>query len=83
MPSGWGVFSKKLLCVVGHSMANGFRVWLSSTFVGSLIALIKLLFFSLNEQEWTQLFATKNCDYYTICLSHFGLLQQDAMDWVA
>lgn len=42
VPSGYGVFSRKLLCVVGPFMANGFRVWLSWTFVYSPIVLTKL-----------------------------------------
>lgn len=41
---GCGVFSKKLLCVVGPFMANGSRVGLSRTNVYSLIVLTKLPF---------------------------------------
>ena len=35
-------------------------------FVVLLIVLITLSFFFLNEEEWLLLFASKNCDYYTV-----------------
>ena len=59
----------------GYFMANGFRVRFSGTFSGFPNSLdLTLPPSPLNEQEWILQLATKDCGYYSIGLSHFGLL---------